>query len=225
MSIWPAAGATGASLKQALREVQSGAMNIFAGGTGAVALIENYLKWASEAVRMLRLVMRPEDLNRLVLTSRYWATLANPAPTPAVVAAVNDEVLARQVALDAALKELDQQLAAWTPDPISRPVAYLVPDTNVLLHHAALLPDIDWHATVSDAVRTLDNLRVVIPLLGVDELDDAKRDKTRTRARQTLKLIYDRFGGDVKGVIPRRCASSRKIRKSSIVPTAGSTSV
>ncbi len=75
----------------------------------------------------------------------------------------------------------------------------MVPDTNVLLEHATPFDQLDWHDLMSAQVRSMTNIRVVIPLLIVDELDNAKSDRNRSRAGHALKLFYSFFGDDVHG--------------------------
>jgi len=193
VSLWPRPGVSGATLLTVLRQVHSAALNIHAGTNGTSELISSYLRWASKAQGQLRLVMRPHDIDRLVLTSRYWATLANPAPSAAVVAAVNDEIMARQRDLDGAIHDLQQQLDRWKPHTGAE-TYMVVPDTNVLLHHPQMLTTIDWRDVIGRPNLVMDYVRVVLPLLVIDELDDAKHDKVRSRARQTLKAIYTHLG-------------------------------
>jgi predicted ribonuclease YlaK len=66
----------------------------------------------------------------------------------------------------------------------------LVPDTNVLIHHTKPLDQVEWRRMISGSY-----VRLVIPILVVDELDRRKRDRgeTRTRARQTLRTLKQSF--------------------------------
>lgn len=83
---------------------------------------------------MLGAVLRKADLDRLVYTPRYWATLANPIATPAVVGAVRRETEQRERDLDVATNEARELRDHWTTDP--RGTKVVVPDTGVFLNHA-----------------------------------------------------------------------------------------
>lgn len=191
MLLLPRTGATGESLLTALTHVSNTAMNAASGGQ----IVESYLGWVSESVRTLRHAMRPEDLDRVLLTPRYWATLHSPIDSRAVNAAVSDEVHARQTDLREATESLRRELGRWNV-LLDAPLHIVVPDTNVFLEHDQMIDAVDWHGLVSSAVRALDQIVLVVPLLVVDELDNAKRDRIRSRARQTLKLLFDQFQAD-----------------------------
>jgi len=71
-----------------------------------------------------------------------------------------------------------------------RPGRVVVPDTNVFLHHPSCFHETDW----AQLVGTADAVRIVMPLVIVDELDRKKfdgKDAVRTRARTTLRAIDD----------------------------------
>jgi len=199
MALWPARGVSGADLHSALSVVHNGAVNILAVGHEASTVISSYLSWCTDATRILRLSLRPADLRNLVLTDTYWAAQSNPSPTKHLLAAVHNEVAARKDELQTALKELDQQLRVWSVSCSSGGMAFVVPDTNVLLEYPEPFDQLDWHGLLSVNVRSMTDIRVVIPLLVIDELDDAKSDRVRSRARQALKVLYAFFGDNVDG--------------------------
>ncbi|MDT5078707.1 MAG: hypothetical protein QOJ80_3344 [Mycobacterium sp.] len=55
------------------------------------------------------------------------------------------------------------------------------------------IDQIDWHDLLSSKVHQEVDLRIVVPLLVIDELDNAKRGNTRSRARAILKKLWDWF--------------------------------
>jgi len=113
-------------------------------GGDANDVVQRYLKWVADAERMLRTVMRPEDLHRYVLTDRYWATLQSPLERKLFAPAVLDEMLHIARELEAAFRDLDQYLNGWLTDgEFNGPINYVVPDTNVFMQHPQLYPDID----------------------------------------------------------------------------------
>lgn len=67
----------------------------------------------------------------------------------------------------------------------------VVPDTSALIE-GAYFTDLDWHAAV--AVGSGELVRLVIPILVVEELDDLKRDRNARvsrRARSVLHKLWD----------------------------------
>lgn len=198
--IWPLPGVSGQALRDQLRPVADDATNVFGLGGTAGEVVQRYLKWVADAERMLRTVMRPEDMHRYVLTDRYWATLRGALEPKLILSAVLYEMqhVARELA--AALRDLDQYVTGWLSDEhLNRPVSYVVPDTNVFMQHPRPYPGIDWHEALEGTVQRVENIRVIVPILVVDELDNLKRTNERSRARQTLKAFYDDFGGGVDG--------------------------
>lgn len=149
--------------------VHNGAENIHAVGHEASTVINSYLSWCTDATRMLRLSLRPADLRDLVLTDTYRAAQANPSPTRHLLAAVHNEVAARKDELWTALEGLNQQLRLWSVSPSSGGMAFVVPDTNVLLEHPESFDRLDWHDLLRATVRPMTDIRVVIPLLVIDE--------------------------------------------------------
>ncbi|MDT5078708.1 MAG: hypothetical protein QOJ80_3345 [Mycobacterium sp.] len=74
MILYPRYGSTGQSLLEAVTRVGNTVRNAGSGPNP----VESYLEWAAEAERTCRRAMRRPDLERLILTPRYWATLSNP---------------------------------------------------------------------------------------------------------------------------------------------------
>lgn len=193
MALWPRPGVSSATLERLLADV-SDALQKATSHHDAPRTIEAYLRWAANSGDLLRRALSPHDLNQLVLTPRYWATLANPASTRLVISAVNTEMRARRSDLHAAINQVQQQVASWAPQRVGQPTAQLIPDTTVLLHHPQPYTEIDWHQLLTGRQGAETDIRIVLPLLVVDELDDATSSTHRSRARQTLTLLYEQLG-------------------------------
>lgn len=208
MTVWPAPGVTASRLAEVLRHVHSSASNAFNGPASVQDVPEQYLRWVVEQEPMLRSVLTPQDVARLLLTDRYWATQANPAYSAPVVLAVRQEVQARERDLDEAMQSALKLAARWESN--DGHTFIVVADTNVYLHHPDSIEHLDWRALIGISNLTLADVRVVLPLVVVDELDDLKRTDLRSRARQTLKIIYEWFGSDVtrRRVVSRRAADT-----------------
>lgn len=198
--IWPATGYSAGDLVNALTNVNNISQPITAGAHGAVEVIDKYLRWANDASRMLGSALRKSDLDRLVLTPRYWATLANPDPTAPVQGAVNQEAQDRARDIDAAWREAQELMRHWAADPHG--THFVVPDTGVFLNHE---PDengrfdigtIPWRTMVP--ARTFEEVRVVVPILVIDELERIKDNRglpeaKRSKARWTVDTMFKWF--------------------------------
>lgn len=137
-----------------------------------------YLTWADGAERQLRQLFAA-DLTEGLLSDRYWH-IHQISPTTEgwayLVRAEVDAQLARLTEIITKLQQL-QELA-------SKPGRIVVPDTNVLLHYK-LIDQMPWAQVVGYS-----NVRLVIPLLVLEELDNKKylgTDKIARRARTALK--------------------------------------
>lgn len=197
MIVEPRRGVPASLLEEKLRYVHNSTFNVFNGSTEARHQIDQYLRWVTDSEQQLRPVMTADDVDRVLLTRRYWATHANPSYTPANIKAVHEAVREHQLQFDEMAKGVLVERRRWTsaePD-----VAYVVADTNVHLHHPSDWDAIDWGAVVGWENRSRALVRLVLPMLVVDELDNAKwrnNDKIRSRARTTLKKIYGAFSSD-----------------------------
>lgn len=70
-----------------------------------------------------------------------------------------------------------------------------MPDTNVFLYSYSLFEQVRW----PDAVATKGDVRVVVPLLVVYELDRLKRRQERKKARRALKWLRTNMPEDLRG--------------------------
>lgn len=192
--IEPRRGVDAALLYEKLCEAQRTSFNVFVGDSDARKVVPQYLRWVGECELLLRMVLESADVDRVLMTRRYWATLANQEFSTVNLAAVRQEVQDRQAMFDELARAVETERKRWTaPDPETY---FIVADTNVYLHHPDELVDVDWRAAIDMANRVHSTVRLVIPLVVVDELDDHKRNETRTRARLTLKALWDAFGAE-----------------------------
>ncbi len=195
--IWPAPGVTAAELTAALTRAHDVSNPVLVGANSPAEQIDKYLSWVVDAARILGTTVRRSDLDRLLYTPRYWATLANPIPAPSVLKAVHQEVYERLVHLDEVRAEAAALRDHWAPSP--RGTHVVVPDTGILLHHTlggepANIDSIDWRAMIP--VRTFDEVRVVIPIVVVDELEgikDKRKDDLGRQARRVVNQLFTWF--------------------------------
>ncbi|MCO1582139.1 PIN domain-containing protein [Crossiella sp. SN42] len=183
MHITPHPGANISNLYMALEQVRMGAQNLVR-GTDPKQYLRDYHQWAIESYRKLRAQIDAEDISRLVMTKRYVLLLTEPgsiseATRLADIAAL--ELDERVATLEAACAELVRERARW-----KRSGTFVMPDTNVYLHHSNSIRHIDYAAAIGIPASPV---HVVVPLVVVDELDRLKRTGARSRARVTLAVL------------------------------------
>jgi hypothetical protein len=159
-----------------------------------------WIRWWDEADTQLRHLFPDGDLaaELYVSAERVRASLNNRLPR----FTINRETAVWVARFD----DLIVELTALAPF-IQRPGTIVVPDTSVFLE-ATYFTELAWHEVAGVASGEL--VRIVVPLLVIDELDVHKRgrDKVRDRARSVLRRMWDlgAFGGSA-GMLPGRCAT------------------
>lgn len=191
MLVNPPPGVNREALSAALREVHTGVINARGAGGTAVDRYNAYIRWVGEAVRMLRRQVSAADLDRLVLTRRYWLLQSLLADVTGPIGdLVETELEERVSAFDEAQRALDDQIRRW-----SRPGVFVVVDTSVYITDPKKLDEIDLAQLLS--VREVP-IHLLVPIIVVDELDGLKRSgnsRARWRAGYTL-AVFDRvFAG------------------------------
>jgi hypothetical protein len=193
--LWPVSG-TGKDLAQLLKTA-AGATHV---SGGASEVVETYLKWAVDQIRMLQSRVSPTDLEHLITTRRYWATLADPTSVLTMVDVVLNELHRRREVLEASAAALIQQADAWAPRD-GQFTNFVLVDTNFWMEKGTeQLADLDWHDEVSrasgrGAPAMQDELRIVVPLLVIDELDaHSHRRETRPKVLGATRFLYEALG-------------------------------
>lgn len=159
--------------------------------------IGRYLAWAANERRTLGSAISEADMDRLVTTRTYWALVSAGGVAP--IAVLDIELQSRIQALDGEEQELTKEHDRWSR--VGWTTAAVL-DTNALMTHHASLQDIQWHELVGE--RDMRTVRVVIPLIVIDELDKLKRStgtmtiggkvfQRRTLARQSLRTVAAMF--------------------------------
>jgi hypothetical protein len=155
---------------------------------------ERWLRWWSEADRHLTSLFADGD------------TLASLYVSSERVRNVNMEALPNGVLhheIDAWVARFEQmiaELAALKPF-IERPGQIVVPDTSVFLE-GAYFTELDWQAVAG--VGAGDLVRIVVPILVMEELDEHKRgrDRVQSRARSVLHRLWELHGGKASNAAP-----------------------
>ena len=198
MLVTPIPTADRRRLLDVLRDVENRLGNVW-NATGSPERFTAYLQWASESVGQLTNLLDPRDLERLVLTRRYWllqdkASLDGRPLTYLLDTAISEQQAGLGIATDA----LARQIERW-----SGPEHFVVADTNFFIEYPDKLEDLDLPAVLNTRA---DPVHLVLPILVVDELDALKRSSkshVRWRAAHTLAVIdrilaTNKYGGQLR---------------------------
>jgi hypothetical protein len=128
-----------------------------------------YNEWAIESASYLRGRISQEDIDRLILTRRYWTLqTVSLEHGPVVNLLLHTEMGERARELRDAREELRKEIDRWS---VGR-AQLVVPDTGVFLQHRNKFDEVDWAQILGVYA---DAIRLVIPIVVVDELDGRKR--------------------------------------------------
>ncbi|WP_460433011.1 PIN domain-containing protein [Angustibacter speluncae] len=203
----PRPGRTIVEVTKALRDCHVALVNFRGAGPPMGLLrrtwLSNYQRIVTAQLSVLRLLVTQDSIDRL-LTGRQYFFLRSIDPHTGGDTSdlVHLEVAERIDVLEAAIQEHTAFTGRWSQN---RGAAFVVPDTNVLLHHPRSWTDVDWHQLANPQASRVD---LVLPLLLLDELDNIKNrargqgNRTTagglgTRARDALREIEKRFDGAV----------------------------
>lgn len=190
MLITPIPGANHKAVHSALTDLRLAITNLQGGGQRSVPeRASAYLEWVHEARRRLRNQIRPTDLERLVPSQSYDVLLSALGTITAnnvrvVSGLVNQQLMERADDFDVAIADLEEHTRRFGGDDL-----LVVLDTNVFMHHPQKLEDLDVHAAIH---RAFEPLRIVVPMVVVDELDGLKHTgngKSRWRAAYSVAYI------------------------------------
>lgn len=195
--IWPTSG-TGADVARTLGEAATDGTNRLSGSPADI--VDGYLTWVSNQVRMLQARVTTDDLDRLLTSPRYWATFANPIPVPSTVSAVIEEVQHLARFMNEAATALTEATEAWQPvDGVHTNL--VVVDTNFWVEQEDSFDGIDWHELVNSAdgpsaPAMQDELRLVIPMVVIDELDSlTHKGNLRSKVIGATRWLYKHVAG------------------------------
>lgn len=142
---------------------------------------DQYLAWVEQAETQLRSRFSP-DVWRELFTDRYWhiqrldESSARPFPV------VSNEAGYQADRLDTMATQLEEFHRRFS---VGADCAFVIPDTNVLLHYRRF-DEIMWPEIVDEAA-----VRLVVPLVVIDELDDLsfRSSPISDRARSVLRSL------------------------------------
>jgi PIN domain len=210
MLITPVPGADREMLLRNLIEVQTRLANLRSSSPSVIDRFNNYIRWVSESVRVLRWQVGERDLERLLMTRRYWTLQAMvTSPTGMTGDLVDVEIDDRATALEDAIVTTRAEFQRW-----SRVQRLVVTDTTVFCQHPSKLEEMDLAAEVECRGEQIE---LVVPMAVVDELDSLKqagKSQTRWRAGYTLGVL-DRVAG-TSGVGQLRAAAHSAVESGGI---------
>jgi hypothetical protein len=144
---------------------------------------------------MLRYRVPASDIDRLLLTRRYWAIQG--APDGGSAGVVNTEIDDREAALHETVNWLTDTQAKWQRSPGRLVVA----DTSVYCQHPDRLTDINYASAIGQGRIPI---RLMVPILVLDELEGLKQSnkrQTRWRAGHTLGRLDEVLDSMGTGVL------------------------
>lgn len=161
-------------------------------------ILRDYINWATTSESLLRNVFEIDTAQALVYTPRYWALIGTPPADSVGYDMVRTELVNRGEVFARLIEELVHAEARWQ----SGPATLVVPDTNMFLQEGAPIQGIDWPREVQSRV----DVRVVIPLVTIHELDRLKRtgnNTTRKLARDSIRWLTNELPPVLHGRSPR----------------------
>ena len=175
-------GQTAASALTALDSLLNGLVNLRGSSKTAILAVQNYLLWAENAEVQLRAYYRDRDVARGLHTERYWRirsiTDTTPRPHPLIAAEVDDQ----ELSLTLLREQLVHYQGLLSPRASER---FVILDTNVLIH-GKQFHEVQWDSQFEEK-----DVRILMPLVIVDELDSLK-NKSVPGAAGVLRDL-DRF--------------------------------
>lgn len=198
MEISPLPGVTGAQILEGLNAIINSLGTVSVGSGNYDTPGDRYIRWSSDAVRILGRLIHKDDLARLVTTPRHWAIVGNAQVSGSnVTTLVNLEISEQTQTLDTVRESISAEIRRWS----GFAGELIIPDTNVYIHYQTTFDHTDWRSLLG--IRTFTDIHLLIPIMVVKELDRKKRsnagntvsetDRTpaRTRARETLIKLND----------------------------------
>ena len=185
------------TVRAALVEARRATTEVLNGGNPSETF-NRWHSWAANQRLQLRGLISEYDLDRLITSRLYWSLFgsnSNYIEGPTLTTTVQNEVTARQEALDIELRTFDSDSLSWG----NGNALAIVPDTSVFIAMGGEFADAEWHHLLDE--RPSVKVLVVVTMAALVELDGKKlsRDQTdhgvlvRTQVRAALKRIEEIF--------------------------------
>jgi hypothetical protein len=194
MQINPLPGANRTNLLHDLKWVRDQAASLRS--VNNADLWQKYLTWTAESERLLRTHVSDGVITRLIRTPRYMVISANSGVGRPLI---DTEVDGRVVLLEDAVTELEAETQRW-----DRGGVLVVPDTSFFMTHPAKVEETDFSQLIG--CRDLP-VRLVVPMVVIDELDSLKRagqQQRRWRAGYAIAVVDRVVGSALRGQLTAR---------------------
>ena len=143
----------------------------------------HFLEWVDESVRMLRFQLPSAEIDRLLLTRRYWAIQGAQGFESAKLA--QTEIDDRTAALGEAIEWLEATTRKWN----AAPGPLVIADSGFFCNHTEKIRGIPF----ADILELREEpIRLMLPMVVLDGLDGLKQhsnDHVRWRAGHTLGVL------------------------------------
>jgi hypothetical protein len=186
---------------ETLTRVRNDLGNARAGGREPWERRDQWLRWWATADSQLRNLFTDGDLAASLYVSAEKVRDVNLGALPFML--LNREIDAWEERLGQVIAELK----ALQPF-IERPGLIVVPDTSAFIE-GVYFTDLDWQSLIGAGAR--EPVRLVVPVLVIEELDAHKRgrDRQRDRAVSALRRMWELGGSDPERIarIPGRAVT------------------
>lgn len=192
---------------RALSRASDTAPEVLREAAGPGGALKRYRAWAVGHIRAFRAHFTPRSIEQLLITDRHKLLLSLDASTYGDVGELIQLELDERVDdIEVAIRQLEAEIQRWSVwgsgEEGSLKHAGVVLDTNVVLEHASVIAEIDWHGLAG--ARAASTVILGIPLRVVEELDVLKRSpgemviggrriSRRTLARKALIWLESTF--------------------------------
>ncbi len=182
MHLRPLPDVTAERLSGVVDDLLLGVRNARTGGSGGDLLVA-YQTWARLALELLTPLLPPRHLEELVATPWYWALYSrSPGMDDRLIAPAGLELAAAEARFARLAARLRHDKALYAPAGHQ-----LVPDTNAFLHSDRSAAEMDWRAL--SGAGPGEDLVLFIPLLVIDELDNAKQSNKKNEHGAAIRTV------------------------------------
>jgi hypothetical protein len=192
-------GITGQAGVQALKDVANAAWNASnptGGRPSGEQLLTTYFTWAEAAHAQLGNALGAEQADDLVHTQTYWALRTSTGDTVRLITLTANELQGRHRPFTGMAERLDKEWRRWA----DYNTTIVVPDTNMFLQEGKPFRSIDWPEAIDG--RSQNEIRLVLPMVVIHELDRLKRQGNKTTAslaRQALRWLRENLPSQLDG--------------------------
>lgn len=192
-------GITGLAAVQALKDAADRAWNASnptGGRPSGEQLLTTYFTWTEAAYAQLGNVFGAEEADDLVHTQTYWALRTSTGDTVRLITLMAEELQGRHRLFTGMAERLDKEWRRWA----DYNTTIVVPDTNMFLQEAKPFRSIDWPEAIGG--RNQNDIRLVLPMVVIHELDRLKRQGNKTTAslaRQALRWLTETLPSQLDG--------------------------